>query len=192
MPAAIEPDPTDLKRYVPPLDAPEAVIVDLDTVALRRNNGLDDRVKERPPNLPVLRVVRSLVAVTNCATIFTTGRSEQCRPAAERWLAEHYVLQYEALLMRYPGDDRPDWQVVYELFDEHVRHRYQVIGAFEDRSQVVRMWRQIGLVAFQTGAGTSDPHPRVEAYPGKEYRPGWGDWKAPSRSHPDGAHHAHS
>ena len=43
--------------------------------------------------------------------------------------------------------------VKHELFNKHVRHDYNVRGAFDDRNQVVEMWRAIGLTVFQVADG---------------------------------------
>lgn len=153
----IDADYSTLTRYVPPIDAPEVLLVDVDgTAALRDLDGRspydETRVGEDLPNEAVLRIVRALVAVTGCKVIFLSGRSEGCREATEAWLARHYRLRYEALLMRPAGDPRHDWQVKYELF-EQIRYAYRVIAAFDDRNQVVRMWRAIGVLVLQVADG---------------------------------------
>jgi hypothetical protein len=51
------------------------------------------------------------------------------------------------------GDNRPDALVKQELFELHVRHRWRVVGVFDDRRQVVRMWRELGLTVFQVAEG---------------------------------------
>jgi hypothetical protein len=154
----IEADYSTLTRYESLTDAPEVLLVDIDgTAALRRERGRgpydETRVGEDLPNEAVLRVVRALVAVTGCKVIFMSARSEGCREATEVWLAKHYGLRYEKLLMRAAGDGRRDWVVKSELFDEHIRYGYRVIAVFDDRNQVVRMWRALGLTVFQVADG---------------------------------------
>lgn len=153
----IEADYSTLIRYEPLTDAPEVLLVDIDgTAALRRERGrspYDETRVDDLPNEAVLRVVRALVAVTGCKVIFISARSEGCREATEAWLDKHYGLRYEKLLMRATGDTRRDWLVKYELFDEHIRYAYRVIAAFDDRNQVVRMWRALGLTVFQVADG---------------------------------------
>lgn len=34
------------------------------------------------------------------------------------------------------------------MFEREIRHRYHVVGVFDDRAQVVRMWRALGLTVF--------------------------------------------
>ena len=55
--------------------------------------------------------------------------------------------------MRKNGDYRPDWEAKLELFNEHVRDRYNILAAFDDRNQVVKLWRQLGITTFQVADG---------------------------------------
>lgn len=57
------------------------------------------------------------------------------------------------LLMRPDGDDRPDWQVKTELFDAHVRDRYDMKLSLDDRDQVVGLWRHMGITCLQVAPG---------------------------------------
>jgi hypothetical protein len=142
--------------YTPPIGAPEVLLVDLDgTLCLRGGRSPYDetRVFQDIVNEPVRRIIYAVVASTGCRIIFTSGRSEKCREGTEAWLAEHFALKYEALLMRPAGDGRRDWQVKYEMFNDRIRAYYTVVGAFDDRNQVVRMWRSIGLTVFQVADG---------------------------------------
>lgn len=55
--------------------------------------------------------------------------------------------------MRPAGDSRKDAIVKREIFDQEIRDRWRVIGVFDDRQQVVRMWRALGLTVFQVAEG---------------------------------------
>lgn len=150
-------DYSSIRPYEPPTDdsLPEAVIVDLDgTLALRRAFGRGpyewSRVGEDLVNVPVMRVLHGLVIPTRRPrVIFVSGRDEVCRPETEAWLDEHYSFRYEGLHMRPAGDNRKDWIIKAELFDAHVRDRYRVALVLDDRNQVVRMWRHMGLTVLQ-------------------------------------------
>lgn len=55
-----------------------------------------------------------------------------------------------------PHDTRKKWRytVKRELFDKYVRDRYNIVGVFDDRDQVVHMWRkQLGLTVLQVDYG---------------------------------------
>jgi hypothetical protein len=40
-----------------------------------------------------------------------------------------------------------------EIFDRSIRHVWQVRGVLDDRDQVVRMWRDLGLTCAQVAPG---------------------------------------
>ncbi|GAA4248313.1 hypothetical protein GCM10022255_027810 [Dactylosporangium darangshiense] len=141
--------------YEPPLDAPRTVLVDIDgTVALFDGRSPYDmtRVGEDRPNAPVIAAVRAMHAAGH-EVVFCSGRSDDCREATEAWLAEHVAVPYRALFMRVTGDQRRDSVVKAEIFEKEIRSRYHVIGVFDDRQQVVRMWRSLGLTVFQVAEG---------------------------------------
>jgi len=55
--------------------------------------------------------------------------------------------------MRAAGDMRKDAIVKAEIFDREIRHRWDVTAVFDDRQQVVRMWRSLGLTVFAVAEG---------------------------------------
>lgn len=134
---------------------PAAVLVDIDgTVALMGHRSPYDwsRVGEDAPNPAVIAAVRAMQAAGH-AIVFCSGRDEQCRAETETWLELFVGVPYEALFMRPAGDNRKDSVVKREIFDQEVRDRWRIIGVFDDRQQVVRMWRALGLTVFQVAEG---------------------------------------
>lgn len=141
--------------YVARAGTPPTVIVDIDgTVALMmaRSPFDESRVHEDRPNPPVIAAIRAMHAAGN-QVVFCSGRTEGCREATEEWLREHVAVPHEALHMRPLGDTRKDSIVKAEIFDREIRHRYNVVGVFDDRAQVVRMWRELGLTVFAVAEG---------------------------------------
>ncbi|OLB75659.1 MAG: 5'-hydroxyl kinase [Actinobacteria bacterium 13_2_20CM_2_71_6] len=142
-------------HYEPPVGVPEAFLVDIDgTVAEMgtRNPYDESRVHEDAPNEPVIRVVRALHAA-GYRIVFCSGRTDGCRDATAAWLDEHVGVPYEALHMRVAGDQRKDSIVKAEIFEKHIRHAYRIVGVLDDRMQVVRMWRSLGLTVLQVAEG---------------------------------------
>ncbi len=134
---------------------PWVTLVDIDgTVALRGDRSPYDetRVLGDEPNQPVLDAVVERREAGDLI-VFMSGRSEKCRPDTEKWLSVNYGTDYELLLMRPAGDGRRDSVVKQELFDRHIRRHYRVRYVFDDRDQVVRMWRRLGLTVFQVADG---------------------------------------
>ena len=56
--------------------------------------------------------------------------------------------------MRPNQDQRSDVVVKEELFNSHVRGKYNPWLVIDDRPSVCRMWRSLGLKVLQVG----DPH----------------------------------
>lgn len=84
--------------------------------------------------------------------IICSGRSSEFLPQTDRWLGKMGI-QPDLFLMRKEGDTRKDWIVKQEMFIKEIMPRYYVDVVFDDRQQVVDMWRDIGLTCFQTADG---------------------------------------
>ena len=46
-------------------------------------------------------------------------------------------------------DFRKDSIIKKEFFDEFVKDRFNVLTVFDDRNQVIKVWRDLGLTCFQ-------------------------------------------
>lgn len=146
-----------VKPYVPDPSLPPAIIVDIDgTVALKgtRDPYDETRVHEDRPNLPVIETVWAMTQL-GYRLIFLSGRTEKCKEETIDWIRDHIEGdpgKFE-LHMRKQGDMRKDRIVKAELFDKHVRGKYNVLCVFDDRDQVVALWREMGLVCMQVAEG---------------------------------------
>lgn len=155
--ADIHPEPAAVVPYKPVNGTAYAILVDIDgTVALRGTRSPYDetRVHEDRPNEAVIEVVRTMSDAGH-QLVFCSGRTDACRAATEKWLWVHFGSAFDPayLHMRAAGDKRKDSIVKAEIFDREIRHRWRVIGVFDDRGQVVRMWRALGLTVFQVADG---------------------------------------
>lgn len=160
-PATPEPKPVPptvdarLTPYTPPANAPRVVLCDIDgTVALRGDRSPYDesRVVDDQPNWPVIDTLLAL-EVANHQLVFLSGRSEKCRDDTETWLSRHVVWGPLELHMRTVGDTRPDTEVKLEMFNTHIRDRYDVRVVLDDRNSVVQLWRSLGLTCLQVADG---------------------------------------
>ncbi|MGW4465236.1 phosphatase domain-containing protein [Micromonospora sp. NPDC004704] len=141
--------------YRPTSGAPEIVLVDIDgTVALLGERSPYDmsRVGEDRPNPAVIAAVRAMHSA-GYGVVFCSGRDDSCRATTEAWLDLHVAVPYLGLHMREYGDTRRDSVVKREIFEAEIHPRFQVVGVFDDRMQVVRMWRSLGLTVFQVAEG---------------------------------------
>ena len=153
--ALYDPKLIPAEPYIPDPLKPRAILVDLDgTAALMNGRGPHDyhRVSEDLPN----QAVKTLVWVwmsRGYDVVYLSGRPDSCRDDTVAWLTQNFYVRGAALHMRRTGDHRPDFMVKRELFDKHVRNQYNVVFALDDRDQVVRMWRDLGLSVFQVNEG---------------------------------------
>lgn len=169
LPELKEPDFGRVPRpYTVPLGAPKAILVDIDgTMALMNGRRPYDwsRVGEDLPNEPIVTLIgwlndnAQLMYEQNgddLEIIFMSGRDEVCRNETEVWLGRIGFVGHD-LYMRPSlpdGVSQPKDSIVkLALFDEHIRDRYEVVAVFDDRDQVVDMWRLLGLTCLQVAPG---------------------------------------
>jgi predicted kinase len=155
------------KPYEPDLSLPSAIIVDIDgTVAIHgdeRGHYDYDKIGTDTPNHSVIDLVGSIADSDNYMEaqdpdrtniIFLSGREDRCMDDTKAWL-DRYVgsTVWDELFMRKTGDHRPDYIIKQELFDAHIRNDYCVWLVLDDRDQVVKMWREMGLTCLQVAPG---------------------------------------
>jgi hypothetical protein len=144
----VEVEPYDNLNNLPP-----AIIVDIDgTLATMSDRSPYEwhRVGEDAPVDAVIKAVRA--AAYSNEIIVMSGRDESCRSITENWLVQNLGVSFY-LYMRPENDQRQDDIVKYELFNNNVRDKYHVNYVLDDRDQVVRMWRKLGLNCFQVNYG---------------------------------------
>lgn len=142
---------------------PLAIVCDIDgTIARNVSRSVYDSSKYAEDELieDVWRVVNTIrlnYSMRNCHIFFITGRDEVGRRATETWLEDKCELVKEdyTLIMRKPGDSRPDFVYKEEAFNEHLKDKFYIVGWFEDRFRNVMMARvKLGLEnVYQVGEG---------------------------------------
>jgi hypothetical protein len=141
-------------------EKPEAIICDLDgTLSIFK---LADGTQLRNPfdastaesdliNVAIAKVI-SAMELTGTKVIFLSGRESKYRSQTLAFLnrvSEKYGLGRDVtLIMRAEGDFRSDDIIKSEIYHNHIVDKYNVIGIFDDRPKVVRMWRALGLFVF--------------------------------------------
>jgi predicted kinase len=143
----------EIEPYVADTTKLSAILVDIDgTLAKMADRSPYDwhRVGEDEPVLAVIEAVKAAMS-NGDEVIVMSGRDGSCREITEKWLTRYLDVSWSALFMRAPGDQRRDDIVKYGLFNEHIRNNYNVKYVLDDRPQVCRMWRKLGLFVFQVG-----------------------------------------
>jgi predicted kinase len=153
-PSPDEPRRAPAKPYVADTTLPPAIIVDLDGTLAHmgeRRGPYDwDKVGLDEVDVPVRTLVNEMS--DSHQVIVMSGRDDVCRLETELWLAANDI-RHDHLYMRAAGDQRADTVVKAELFDRHVRERFNVIFAVDDRNAVVAGWRAMGIKTLQAQEG---------------------------------------
>ena len=131
-----------------------AVIVDIDgTLAIHDGRSPYDysKVTQDKPNQDVVNLVNDLYSV-GYRVIITSGRPDSVRAETADWLTKY--VEWDHLFMREEGDTRPDYVVKREILETCIAPLdCDIVGVFDDRNQVVNMWRDMGLTCFQVAEG---------------------------------------
>lgn len=144
-----------LKPSPPPVIAglPHAIIVDLDGTLANfgdKNPYVRDFENDLV-NKQVLHLVRSVKSSEELEywkrVIILSGRSAQFEKVTIDWLQKNYV-PYDLLVMRQVNDGRPDYIVKKWMYDTYVKDKFNIDFVIDDRPQVVRLWRSLGLYVF--------------------------------------------
>lgn len=157
-PPVLTPPPT-FEPYTAKPGTPKAVIVDIDGT-LAHNYGHRSpydysKVGDDRAHKPIVTLLWHLID-NGYQPIIMSGRDDSCEEATIEWLFDRCHLgtaDYEGPFMRASGDKRDDAIVKLELFDEHVRGRFDARYVLDDRNRVVKAWRSIGLTVLQVADG---------------------------------------
>ncbi|QMV29068.1 polynucleotide kinase [Aeromonas phage AP1] len=142
-------------RYTPDESLPKAVIFDVDgTVAEKNDRDPFDwsRVKEDTPRHTVIQYAQ-LLKYRGYVIIVASGRDGVCMQDTYDWCVK-YGMPIDVHIQRKPGDQRSDKVIKEELFWEHIAPYYNVTHCVDDRDQVVKMWRDLGIECFQVAPGS--------------------------------------
>lgn len=145
-------------------DLPLAIICDIDgTVALHapgRNAFDHSQIPTDIPNKTLLKIMSAVVESFEWSrqgkevkVLFVSGRDGSAREATLAWMSEHNILFNGELWMRPAGDNRKDSIIKEEIYRANIEGKYNVLVVFDDRNQVVDLWRSLGLPCYQVNFG---------------------------------------
>lgn len=140
----------------------QAIIFDVDgTLAENMDGRIARHGKKAAPfqewdawdDKPSEHVIKMLNSLKEEFTIIIcSGRKDSAKDVLKDWLAEHDV-HYDELFMRKSNDNRGDYTIKSEIYFENIEPFYEVFAAFDDRDQVVKAWRDLGIKTFQVAEG---------------------------------------
>ena len=134
----------------------DTVIVDMDGTLAKMGNRSpydDHRADQDTVNKPVYDTVQALSAA-GYKLLIMSGRDEgRSRTVTRTWLSKNGV-NYRWLLMRPEGDHMKDSVVKHDLLVKFIdQYGHVPVMALDDRDQVVRVWRDMGITCFQVADG---------------------------------------
>lgn len=142
----------DYVKYNPELS--DAIIVDLDgTLAIHngRNPYEGEKCESDKLNISVAKVI-DMFYKTDVEILLVSGRTERAREATKAWLLNHDII-WSRLYMRPDGDGRKDSIVKEEIYNNHIKDKYNVLLVLDDRNQTVAKWRELKLPTWQVAEG---------------------------------------
>lgn len=100
------------------------------------------------PNANIVELYKTLVASKAYEVIIFTARPERYRSATLAWL-QKFSIPCTSMYMRRDGDYRADAEIKAEMLKLLGIEPSNVAFIVDDRAQVVRMWRDLGITCLQ-------------------------------------------
>lgn len=146
-------------RYIADPELPDAIIVDMDgtmTMGIHPERGPFEwaKVGIDLPNPYVIALVKMFID-RGVKVLITSGRSDICRAETSEWLVRQGT-HFDDMFMRVHDDGAPDDIVKSEIFEREIRGKYNLVGVFDDRARVCRLWHALGLPLFRVGDPDAD------------------------------------
>lgn len=80
--------------------------------------------------------------------IYVSGREDKWMEATSLWINNNGFPLPELIYMRKTGDTRKDTIVKKEIYENHIKGKYNVLGVIDDRLSVTRAYHELGLFVF--------------------------------------------
>lgn len=139
----------------------KAIIFDIDGTLAHMTGRLERRGKTAPfadwdaHDDDVDEHVAEMVDILKdkYAIVICSGRKDGSRKVLEKWLTDNDI-HYDDVFMRKQSDNRKDSIIKREIYENDISKKYDVHLVFDDRDQVIDMWRnELGLKVFQVADG---------------------------------------
>lgn len=140
------------ERYTPDSTKPEAYVFDVDGT-LAKMEGRSPYEWEKVGEDSLQRHVAAVaegVKKGGFKIIILSGRDGCCEDQTKEWLKKNNIW-FDEFFIREEGSYEKDTVVKESIFWDNIAPHYNVLGVFDDRPSVCRMWREIGVNTFQLG-----------------------------------------
>lgn len=140
------------------LELPNCYIFDIDgSLAIKspeRGYFEWDKVGLDLPNTNVVDIHNVICNQANTQVFFFSGRDRICETDTYLWLSNNLNSEFfdgNDLFMRPQSNTEDDTIIKKRMYEENIKGKYNVLGVFDDRPKVNRMWRSLGLPVFAIG-----------------------------------------
>lgn len=140
-------------QYEPDLHKPTAYIFDVDGTLAQMDGRSPyewEKVGEDHTREDVC-VMATMLKEAGHKIIIFTGRDGACEEETKHWLWKN-AIHWDHFDIRPEGNTEKDAVIKRRMFDA-IKDDYNILGVFDDRNQVVEMWRSMGLTCFQVADG---------------------------------------
>lgn len=110
------------------------------------------------PNHEIVKLFQMHKAAGD-TVLCASGREDRFREFTQQWLMIYGVEPYryaesnKGLYMRKAGDNRADYIIKKEILDQIRADGFEPWLVYDDRDQVVQMWRDNGIRCLQVAPG---------------------------------------
>ena len=104
------------------------------------------------PHADIVWMFKVLQERSDTTMLIASGRGEEDRAKTVQWLADHDI-NYVKLYMRPAKDYRSDDIIKFEILNQIRAEHGEPWMVFDDRNQVVEMWRKNGVRCNQVAPG---------------------------------------
>lgn len=146
-------------KYKPNTSLPQAFIFDVDGTLAHMGKGTswgrsphdynkvgNDRVD------PIVKTILDSLFRDDFKILILTGRKDSCLDLTVKWLNDNDI-PYDDIFIRKSEDNRKDSIIKKEIFFRDIAPNYNILAVFDDRDQVVEMWRSIDVKCLQVEKG---------------------------------------
>lgn len=133
-------------------ELPNAVIFDCDgTLCINNHRRVFDFTKVYDDQICLIVAEQiNFHKSLNRKIVIVSGREDICKNDTIRWFNK-YNLHFDEIYMRKEKDYRKDVIIKQEIYNLYLKDKYNILCVYDDRLQVIRGWKELGLFVFNVG-----------------------------------------
>ena len=122
-------------------------------------DGFYQHLSEDKPKQDIIDLIKYIVGTNiyvqdKIRVLYVTWRSWKTYVATSKWMEYVWIDTISSVLfMRTEWDFHQDYEIKKEIYEKEIKDKYDVKYVFEDRDQVVKMYRELWLTVLQVANG---------------------------------------